>query len=121
MFSRFKRIKPRLLLVHMIVTLGYPAARALTAEQNRLLIFTDAMTVIACVLVICGIIYSLVLHGDFDRSGYVLMRSARANHEKSYQAYMDDKKEERKEAFNYPFFLGIVYLIASVIIGYIVL
>ena len=47
-----KKINPRVLLTHVIITLGYPAARAFTAEINRLQLFTDAMTIIAMAAVL---------------------------------------------------------------------
>ena len=55
-------------MTHVIITLGYPAARAFIAEQNKLQLFTDAMTITGMVLIIGGLIYSFVLHGDFPKS-----------------------------------------------------
>ena len=42
-----KKIKIRTLISHLIITLAYPVLRATTADGKRLLIFTDALTVIA--------------------------------------------------------------------------
>ena len=70
--NRFQRINPRVLIVQIIITLTYPAAKATISSFNRLLIFTDAMTIIAFLLLIAGIFYSLYLHGDFDISGFLL-------------------------------------------------
>ena len=44
-----KKIKIRTLISHLIITLAYPVLRATTADGKRLLIFTDALTVIALV------------------------------------------------------------------------
>ena len=68
LIKRFKNIKPQTLLVHAVVTLLYLFARAVMASSQRLLIFTDCMTIVAAILLIAGVIYSLYLHGDFDIS-----------------------------------------------------
>ena len=115
---RFWNIKPRLLLIQLIITLGYPAAKAAISDYNRLLIFTDAMTIIAALLLIAGVFYALYLHGDFDISGFLLKRGTRRNGKQSFEAYKDDKKQEREEAFNYPLFLAIVYFAAAVVLAY---
>ena len=114
MFKR--KPKPGTMLAHMLVTLAYPATRALTAPRNKLLLFTDAMTIIAMVLLVCGIVYALVLRGDFDISGFAFIRGLRGGG-KNYDAYRADRKEEREEAFNYPLFLGILYLLAAAVIA----
>lgn len=115
MFKR--KPKPGTMLAHMLVTLAYPTARALTAPRNKLLLFTDAMTIIAMVLLVCGIVYALVLRGDFDISGFAFIRGLRGGG-KNYDAYRADRKEEREEAFNYPLFLGILYLLAAAVIAW---
>ena len=117
MFRRMKNIRLRPLLVHMIITLSYPAVKAFVSPGARLRIFTDAVTYIALVLVIGGIIYAMVLHGDFDISGFVFKRGARKN-KQTFEAYMADRKAKREEAFNYPLFLGLVYLAGALVIAY---
>jgi len=113
-----KRPKPGPLLAHLLVTLAYPAARALRApEGSRLLVFTDTLTIIALVLLVCGIVYALILRGDLDVSEFVFSRGLSRNG-KSYAAWKADKKEEREEAFNYPLFLAIAYLIVSAVIAW---
>lgn len=117
--NRFKNIKPQRLLTHVIVTLLYPLARAIMASSQRLLIFTDCLTIIAAVLLIAGIVYSFYLHGDFDISSFV-MRRARSNAPKqTFEAYKANQKERREASFNYPLFLGIVYIAVSLIIAYV--
>ena len=74
MFMRFKHIKIRVLIVHLIITLAYPAAKAFISEYNRLMIFSDSLTIIGLLLIALGIGYTFVLHGDFDRTGFVFMR-----------------------------------------------
>ena len=132
MFKRMKNIRPSMLISHLIITLVYPLAAALRAEQNRLLVFTDAMTIVSLLLVIVGIIYSLVLHGDFDVSNYYLQHSGRSiarrfavrrgaqmQQEEDIAKFISDAREKREGAFNYPLFLGIVYLLAAVVIAYV--
>lgn len=132
MFKRMKNIRPSMLISHLIITLVYPLAAALRAEQNRLLVFTDAMTIVSLLLIIVGIIYSLVLHGDFDVSNYYLQHSGRSiarrfavrrgaqmQQEEDIAKFISDAREKREGAFNYPLFLGIVYLLAAVIIAYV--
>ena len=137
MIKKLKKIRLRVLLSHVIVTLAYPAAKACISEHNRLLIFTDSMTIIAMALLVGGVIYAMVLHGDFDISAFVFRRGFRSlfrprfhgvveepkedERGQSFQTYMADKKEKREEAFNYPLFLGAVYLAAAAVIAWAVL
>lgn len=119
MFKRFKNIKITTLIPHILVTLAYPAVKAFISSYNRLLIFTDAMTIVGIVLVIGGIIYAMLLRGDYDISGYVLHRGANREKPKSFDAYKQDMKDKRAGYFNYPLFLGILYLAAALAIAYI--
>ena len=118
MLKKIQNIKIRVLIVHLIITLAYPAVKAFISEYNRLLIFTDAMTIVACILLIGGIVYALVLRGDFDISGFLFKRGTQKENKQSFQAYLADLYEKREEAFNYPLFLGIIYLIAAILISY---
>ena len=105
-------------MTHVIITLGYPAARAIVAERNKLQLFTDAMTIIAMVMIIGGIIYVLVLRGDFDISAFVMRRGMKRDDTQNFQKYKDDRNKKREASFNYPLFLGILYLIISAVIAY---
>ena len=103
----FKKIKLRVLITHLIVTLLYPAFRAVAAETDKALIFIDSLTIIGLVLVIGGVIYALVLHGDFDISGYLLKRgvarprqgfdAARAEKPNNYYTFLANLYEKREE------------------------
>lgn len=115
---RFKNLRLRPLISQLVVTLAYPVVRALISPENKLLIFTDAITIIGAVLLIGGVIYTMVLHGDFDISGFVLRRGIRSDPTRGFDAYMAEKKEKREEAFNYPLFIGLVYLAAAAAIAY---
>ncbi|MBR6209221.1 MAG: hypothetical protein IKQ69_09510 [Oscillospiraceae bacterium] len=121
MFKRLKNINPRVLLSHMIVTLAYPACKALIAESNKLMVFIDVMTIIALVMLIGGIIYAMILHGDFDISGFLLRRGARGGEKKGFREYLADLRENREKSFNYPLFLSLVYLAAAAFIAYVIL
>ncbi len=124
MITRLKKIDPRTMMSHLIITLAYPIAKGITAEHNGLTVFTDAMTIIALILVIGGIIYSFILKGDLDISSFTFRRGLRhTDPEKplDYRNYERDRREARKNAFNYPLFLGIVYLIAAAILAYLVI
>lgn len=120
MLKRFKNIKRTVLLAHIPVTLAYPLYKAFTSE-NRLLVFSDVLTIVAMILLIAGVIYSLVLHGDFDIAGFALKRGIRSKEQQTYAAYRQDKQEKHGSAFNYPLFLGLVYLAVSAFIAYAVL
>ena len=106
------------MISHIIVTLGYPAVKAFISKSKNLLIFTDALAIVAIVLLIGGILYAMVLHGDFDISGFVFKRGQREEVKQSFAEYMNEIKERRKESFNYPLFLSIVYLMIAALIAY---
>ena len=89
------------------------------ASSQRLLIFTDCLTIVAAILLIAGVVYSLYLHGDFDISSYV-MRRARGNAPKqTFETYKANQRERREASFNYPLFLGAVYMAAALFIAYV--
>ena len=113
----FRNIKPTTLLVHVILTVMYPAAKAIRAESAKLTVFLDTLTIIALFLLIFGVFYRLVLKGDFDRIQYVFNRSLRP--QKPFDAYEEDRTEERKNSFNYPLWLGLFYFVACAVIGFI--
>ena len=133
MIKKLKNIKLSPLITHLIVTLAYPAVRAFTAEKNRLLLFSNALTIVGLILMVVGIIYSMNLHGDFDVSRYYLRRGVRSfrffsprqseevKQDQNPAEFMRDLKDKREEAFNYPLFLGIVYVLVSAVIAYVFL
>ena len=127
--KKLKKIKPTTLITQMIITLAYPVVRAFTVSHNRLLFFTDLLTIVGMLLLIVGIIYDLVLHGYFDISGYYLRRGFRSfsrhgvelNDKQTINEYLQEAKDRREDSFNYPLFLGIVYVLVSVFIAYVIL
>ncbi len=129
MIGKLKKIKPSILISHVIITLAYPAVKAFTATGNRLLAFTDILTIVALILLIVGIIYSAVLHGYLDISSYYLQRGVRSfkffdrhsseqSKNQSIGEFLQENRDKRADAFNYPLFLGVIYLIVSVVIAY---
>ena len=118
MLERFKNVKLRDLLIHLIVSLAYPVVRAVTASGSKLLVFTDSLLIIALMLLLFGVIFSMYLHGDFDKSAFLFKRGIDRNAPPSYEKYMEDKNKEREDAFNYPLFLGIAYLVVVLILSY---
>lgn len=120
MFKRFKNIRPSTLLLHLIVTLAYPSVKAFLAPVNKLQVFIDVMTIIGLMLLFIGVFYSLFISGDYDISGFFLRRGMKHG-EKNFEAYEADMKEKREAAFNYPLFLGLLYLLISAVVAYTVL
>ncbi len=116
LLNRFKNIHSTTLLTHVIITMIYPAAKAIRAEENKTIVFLDTLTIVAMLLIIVGVFYRLVLKGDFDRVQYVFNRSLRP--QKPFDAYEQDRTEERRTAFNYPLWLGIFYFAACALIGF---
>ena len=117
MLKRLKNIRPGPLASHVLISLAYPCVRAFLAGGRRLLVFTDALTVIGVMLLAGGVFYSMYIHGDYDVTAFVFKRARRGD-QQSFDAFMDDRKEKREDAFNYPLFLGILYLAVSAVIAW---
>ena len=112
------------MISHLIITLAYPAVRGITAGSSGLTVFPDALTITGLVLIIGGIVYSFVLLGDFDISSFTVRRGIKhTDPEKplDFTKYERDRREERERTFNYPLFLGIVYLIVAAVLAYLVI
>ena len=97
MFKRFRNIKPSTLLIHLLVTLAYPAAKAALAPVNKLQVFIDVMTIIALMLLFIGVFYSLFIRGDYDISGFFLRRGMKQG-EKNFDAYAEVDREKYPNA-----------------------
>ena len=128
MLNKLKKIKPGILGAHLVIALAYPVFRAFRAENNKLLAFTDALTIMSLVLLIVGVLYSMVLHGFFDVSNYFIQRGVRSfrfgrhrkelDQGKSIEEFLRDAREKREDAFNYPLLVGILGILASIILAY---
>ena len=101
--------------VYLIGALLYPVF-AYVSSGRQLIKLIDALTVMGFVFLIIGIVYAMILHGDFDITEYVARRSLRKGDVKPFQAFRDDKKEERKDRANYPFFTGVLLLLAAAVL-----
>ena len=92
----------------------YPVFAYITApEAQKLLKLADAMTITGFVFLILGVVHSMIHHGDFDISEYVVRRSLRKETLKPFGAFKEDKEEDRKNRPNYPFVTGLVLLLLS--------
>ena len=56
MRKRFRKLKIRTLFIHILVTAAYPVAKAVTAEQHKLTVFCDVLTIVAGILLIAGVV-----------------------------------------------------------------
>ena len=117
-FGNFKNIKIRTLLIALPLMLAYPVAKALISSSNRLMIFSDTLLIISLLLIALGVLFTFTRFGDFDITRYVFRRGTDKN-AKSFGEYKKDREEQRKETFNYPLFLGLVFLVVSVFIAYV--
>ncbi|MBQ1685210.1 MAG: DUF3899 domain-containing protein [Clostridia bacterium] len=131
--KKLKNIKPGPLITHLVITLAYPAVKAFTVERNGLVAFTDSLTIVGLIMLVVGIVYAMNLHGDFDISRYYLQRGVRSfrlfaprqtegvKQDQDPADFLRYCKEKRANAFNYPLFLGILYVLASVVIAFVIL
>ncbi len=113
--NRF-RMNARSALLCLILALLYPVYAYVSSDRS-LLKLMDAMTVTGLLFLVAGIVFSLVKHGDFDITEYVAKRSLRKGDIKPFEAFRADKKEERKDRINYPFFTGLLLLAASALLN----
>lgn len=116
---RFKSFRIRPFLICLIAALVYPAAVLFTAEK-KLLKCMDSLAVTGLVLIVLGIVLAMVRHGDFDVIEYVTQRGFRREKMKPFADFMADKKEKRKDSFNYPLLTGLMLLLISGILALVV-
>ena len=112
----FRNFKLSGFLPNFIIAMAYPAVRALSSEASRLLHLVNAMTVIGLVMIILGVLYNLVLKGDFDITRFIADRAMKHT-QKGYKAYKEDREDEREGSFNYPLFVGIILIAASIVLS----
>lgn len=110
------KLKP--FLICLGAALVYPVIVLITSEK-KLLKFMDALTITGLVLLALGVILSMVRHGDFDIMQYVATRRSK-NEGKSFEAFKADKKEERKDSMNYPFWVSLLLLLLAGILTFFV-
>ncbi len=112
----FRSFKLRQFAIYAGAALLYPVYAYLSSE-NKMLKFIDALTVTGLVFVILGVVYSMIRRGDFDIAEYVTKRSLNKGDVKPFKAFKEDKKEERKDSMNYPFFTGLLLLLAAAVLA----
>ena len=118
---RFKSFRLRQFLYYLFPALLYPVYAWISAEGKlKLLKFMDALTVMGLVFLIIGVLVSLVRHGDFDIMEYVAKRSLRKGDIKPFKAFKEDKKENRKDSFNYPFCVCLLLFLTAGILAFFV-
>lgn len=109
----FKNIKIRQLITSLLVSLMYPVARAVTSK-NPLVAFSDSALIIGLIGIILGVFTNGVLRGDYDITSFIANKR-KFNNEISFAEYEVRQKEKRKDSFNYPLFIGILFLLLSFI------
>ncbi len=109
---RFRSFKLRYFGIYAAAALLYPAY-AYISSGSSLVKLIDALTVTGLVFLIFGIVFSMIRHGDFDIAEYVSRRAMRKGDVKPFKAFKEDKKEERKDSMNYPFFTGLLLLASA--------
>ena len=110
-----RSFKLRQFLIYAAAALLYPAY-AYLSSGNMMIKLIDALTVTGLVFVILGIVYSMIRHGDFDIAEYVTRRTLNKGDVKPFKAFKEDKKEERKDSMNYPFFTGLLLLLGAAVL-----
>ena len=112
----FRSFRLKNFAVYFLAAVIYPAYAFISSGDNRMLKLIDALTVTGLVFLIVGIVYSMIRHGDFDIAEYVSRRSWRKGDIKPFKAFKEDKKEERKDSMNYPFFTSLLLLLAAAVL-----
>ena len=103
------------------LAIRHPHPDELLIRNARILRQQDLLLIGHLLQVETYFLYALALHGDFDISSFVFKRGTRREDKQSFQAFKEDLEQKRQEAFNYPLFLGIVYLIVAALIAYLIL
>jgi len=100
-------------LYNMLFSLMYPCTKSIISV-NKILVFSDSTLIMGMFLLVIGILYSLYLKGDFDRTSYVAF-NATASTKESFQDFINRIKEKRKDSFNYPLLCSVILILLSLI------
>jgi hypothetical protein len=120
-FKRFKNIKVSILILYLVITLAYPLYKVMSAPTMKLQVLSDVLFIFGLILCLLGVVFNLYLKGDFDITSFVFRKGTDKSMNKTFAAFTQDRKEKREESFNYPLFLGILYILVSVFIAYVLL
>lgn len=113
---RLRNVKIKRLITILVIAFLYPFYRYISSDNDQLLDFINAVTIIGIVFLVFGVFNILVMHGDFDITEYVAKRALFRKATKPYKAFKEDKKEEREGRFNYPLLTGIIMVAAAAIL-----
>ena len=112
----FRNFKAARLIPSMVILLAYPTVKSVISE-HKALVFSDTLFIMSMFFVIVGVIHNLYLKGNFDNTSFVIDRFMHRETSKSYETYMKDVKERRKDSFNYPLLAGFIGIILSVLVS----
>ena len=112
----FKNFKMKRFIPSLVILLAYPAVKTVISE-HKALVFSDTVFVVSLFLVIFGVIHNLYIKGSFDNTTFVIDRFMHRQTSKTYEAYMKDIKERRKDSFNYPLFTGFIGILLSILVS----
>ncbi|MBR3227245.1 MAG: DUF3899 domain-containing protein [Erysipelotrichaceae bacterium] len=113
---KFKNLNWGALAKAILICLIYPVARGIIAK-NHMVAFCDSMTIIGLLAIIFGVFNEGVLQGDYDIHSYIARRKALRNEKVDYEAYRAQQENKRKDSFNYPLLVGIIFTVASIIVA----
>ena len=121
MLRKINRIHPRVFLTYVVISLVIPVIRMVIADHGKLQVFTNTLTIIGLVLIIAGLFYGMDTRGEYDLHGWsrwtIYLRKNKDGTQR-VQEFKDAMTERKNAYFNYPLFLGVLYLIVSGVIAF---
>lgn len=104
----------RLAIIYVIAMI-YPIFKGI--KENSLMPVSDSTFIMSLTLLIFGLLSHVGRLGAFDSTIYIFKRNFK-HYEKTYDVYLEDIKEKKKDSFNYPLFLGILLLITAIVTNF---
>ena len=112
-----KKMNTKIMIYYTLISMLYPLLRFFMKGMN-MVAFSDSCLIMAALFLLWGIVYSLVLHGDFDITAYIAKRSILKQRNESFTEYLQEQKEKREDKFNYPLYNGLILLLIALISAY---
>lgn len=112
-----KKMNIKIMIYYSLISLLYPLLRFFMKGLS-IVAFSDSCFILAVLFLLWGIVYSLVLHGDFDITSYIAKRSFLKQRNESFEEYLQEQKEKREDKFNYPLYNGLFLLVIALISAY---
>lgn len=112
-----KKMNIKIMIYYSLISLLYPLLRFFMKGLS-IVAFSDSCFILAVLFLLWGIVYSLVLHGDFDITGYIAKQSFLKQRNESFEEYLQEQKEKREDKFNYPLYNGLFLLVIALISAY---